>query len=470
MAQLETDYLVAGSGGCGMAFVDTLLTETDAKVVMVDRHARPGGHWNEAYPFVKLHQPSAWYGVASRELGSWTHETDGPNAGLLGLASGEQVMDHFNRVMDERFLASGRVQWFPKSEHVTIDGKTHGVRSLASGHEQTIVVRRKFVNATHAKTEVPSTHPPTYSVAPGVQCVPPNSLPQVSCTYDRYTVVGSGKTGMDACLWLLEHNVPASRIRWIRPRDAWLFDRANMQPGPDGCQRFFDTNIAQFDAIASSSNPSQLFQLLEERGVFMRIDPDVEPTTFRCAIVSRGELKLLQSITDVVRLGRVRAVEPTKIVLAGGALEAHPHTLYINCSASAIQPTPNVRVFEGDSTINILMVRMCQPLFSAAVIAWVEAHIQGSDEKNLMCRPVRGPELPIDFVRMWATTLQNVARWSQHAELQKWLGQCRLNGQAVALKGVEITPLVKELLGRVREGAGLAGAKLPALIAQIADH
>ncbi len=26
----------------------------------------PGGHWTRAYPFVRLHQPSAYYGVNSR--------------------------------------------------------------------------------------------------------------------------------------------------------------------------------------------------------------------------------------------------------------------------------------------------------------------------------------------------------------------------------------------------------------------
>ena len=66
---LETDYLVIGSGAMGMAVTDTLLTETDASVMLVDRHHRAGGHWNNAYPFVRLHQPSLNYGVNSRPLG-----------------------------------------------------------------------------------------------------------------------------------------------------------------------------------------------------------------------------------------------------------------------------------------------------------------------------------------------------------------------------------------------------------------
>ena len=88
---LKTDYLVAGAGAMGMAFVDTLLSETEADIIMVDRHAKPGGHWNVAYPFVKLHQPSAFFGVASRELSRFEKDKVGLNKGLFDLASGAEV-------------------------------------------------------------------------------------------------------------------------------------------------------------------------------------------------------------------------------------------------------------------------------------------------------------------------------------------------------------------------------------------
>jgi cation diffusion facilitator CzcD-associated flavoprotein CzcO len=85
---IVTDYLVIGAGAIGMAFVDTLLTDTDANVVRVDRRHRPGGHWNDAYPFVRLHQPAGYYGVNSRELGQNVKDAVGLNQGMYGLASG----------------------------------------------------------------------------------------------------------------------------------------------------------------------------------------------------------------------------------------------------------------------------------------------------------------------------------------------------------------------------------------------
>lgn len=83
MSQLNTDYLIIGAGANGLAFADSLLQQNqEADITIVDRHAKPGGHWNDAYPFVALHQPSAYYGVNSLELGSGRKDVGGFNAGL----------------------------------------------------------------------------------------------------------------------------------------------------------------------------------------------------------------------------------------------------------------------------------------------------------------------------------------------------------------------------------------------------
>ncbi|OBG22350.1 hypothetical protein A5764_13060 [Mycobacterium sp. 852002-51057_SCH5723018] len=48
MHTIEADYLVVGAGAMGMAFTDTLVSETDARVVLVDRSHQPGGRWTTA--------------------------------------------------------------------------------------------------------------------------------------------------------------------------------------------------------------------------------------------------------------------------------------------------------------------------------------------------------------------------------------------------------------------------------------
>ena len=77
-----TDYLVVGAGASGLAFADALVAGADVEVAIVDRRPAPGGHWVDAYPFVRLHTPSAYYGVNSLALGGDRIDADGENAGF----------------------------------------------------------------------------------------------------------------------------------------------------------------------------------------------------------------------------------------------------------------------------------------------------------------------------------------------------------------------------------------------------
>ena len=118
MSTLEADYLVVGAGAMGMAFADSMVAETSARLVIIDRYHQPGGHWTTAYPYVRLHQPSAFYGVNSRKLGSDTIDRVGWNAGLYELATSGEVCAYFDQVMQQQFLPSGRVSYFPMSEYL----------------------------------------------------------------------------------------------------------------------------------------------------------------------------------------------------------------------------------------------------------------------------------------------------------------------------------------------------------------
>jgi hypothetical protein len=82
-----------------------------------------------------------------------------------------------------------------------------------------------------------------------------------------------------------------------------------------------------------------------------------------------------------------------------------------------------------------------------------------------MCAPVPGPELPIDFLRMWLATLTNAAHWQENSDLRTWLAQCRLNGQAVVLKGVEMGPGVQDVLKSASTKAMQAAQRIPQLLA-----
>src|SRR5215211_8782195 len=104
-AVLEADYLVVGAGAVGLAFTDALVNYADVNVVLVDRRHGVGGHWLDAYPFVRLHQASAFYGVASTLLGSGKVQPNGPEAGLQERATVSEICAYYGHVLADRMLA-----------------------------------------------------------------------------------------------------------------------------------------------------------------------------------------------------------------------------------------------------------------------------------------------------------------------------------------------------------------------------
>jgi hypothetical protein len=460
---IETDYLVIGAGAIGMAFVDTLLTDTDAQIVMVDRNHRPGGHWNSAYPFVRLHQPAAYYGVNSRELAQGGKDKVGLNEGMYNLAGGAEVLAYFDQVMQQRFLPSGRVRFLPKSQVIG----AYEVESLLTGRRQPVQVRKKVVDATFSGTQVPATTPPRYHVAPGVRCVALNDLVMLTQPQAGYVVVGSGKTGIDACLWLLEQGVDPDLIRWIMPRDAWLLDRANVQPGDEFFMNTCGIFARQLEAVAAAESAADLLHRLEAAGEWVRIDARVQPTMFHGATVSQAELAQLQRIQGIVRLGHVVSMEPGQIKLEQGDIALPADTLVVDCSAAGIPSSPAVPVWAGDR-ITPQWVRSFGTTFSAAFIAHVEATFDDEAQKNALCSPIVPPRFAIDWLRMLAVSMKNRQLWSRHPDLEAWLGSSRLNSLFHAMGRIKPEDTDKiALMQRYRQAIKPAMARLPHLVATL---
>ena len=416
---IEADYLVVGAGAMGMAFIDTLVSETDATVVVVDRNDRPGGHWTTSYPFVRLHQPSAYYGVNSRRLGSDTIDHSGLNAGYYELASGAEVCAYFDAVMRQQLLPTDRVTYLPMSEYLG-DGR---VRTL--GGEDIEVIAGRVVT-THVEIIVPSMRGPSYAVGDGVECVPPNALSRLREPRERYVIVGAGKTAMDSCVWLLRHGVAPQRITWIKPRDSWILDRAAIQPGSTFAKRVLRDFSNQLNAVLEAESLPDLFDRLEAKGCLMRIDKAIDPMMYRCAILSQAEVEQLRRITDILRMGHVQTIEPGRITLEGGVRDIDESALYIDCSADGFAHIEPATVFT-DERIALQAVRTCQPAFSAAVIAHVEATYSDDETKNAYCNPVPYPSDPEDWLRMMLAFNKNQLQWFTDPDMMAWVDASRLN-------------------------------------------
>ena len=445
MSEISTDYLVVGAGATAMAFVDTLLDHTNATITLVDKRDVPGGHWNDAYPFVQLHQPSSFYGVASKELSSFNVDKSGFNRGLEELASGQSIVAYFHDVMERKFLPSGRIKFLPMCEYG--DGR---LNSSFSGKQIEVRIKRKLVDASYTENSIPLTHSRKFHVASGVACIPPNDLPRNVRAYSHFTVLGAGKTAIDVVLWLLSRGADQEQIRWIVPRDPWLTNRISVQPGG---AFFFDGlggYAAQLEALSAAATVDEVAQMMETAGVWMRLSAEVRPDMMHGPTVSLLEMEALRGIEDVVRLGRVKSIDATRMQLDDGKLPALPGSLYVDCTASAF-PTGKCKPIFENARITPQMIRMYQPTFSAAVLARIEALGYETDQNNALAAPIPMTDSVADWIEGQCITLRNAAKWTEIEPLADWIKFCRLDGyRRTILEADKDDPKVRELLGKIR--------------------
>jgi hypothetical protein len=421
---IETDYLVVGAGAAGMAFTDALLTHSDATVTLVERRHAPGGHWLDAYPFVRLHQPSAFYGVDSVPLGQDGIDRSGLNAGFYELADADELRSYYAQVMQQHFIPSGRVRFFPCSDYVGGQVGQHRFVSRLTGATQEVLVRRKLVDTAYLEGSIPATDPPPFDVADGVRWVPAGGVTAIADAPGKFVVIGAGKTAMDTCVWLLTHGVPAKAIRWIKPREGWWLNRRYHQPHerlPD----FYAGIGLQLQAMAQATSVDDVFLRLEAEGFFLRVDRSVAPTMVHGAILSEAELDLLRQIEDVVRLGRVRRIERDRIVLDEGEVPTDDKSVHVHCAAQGLRRPMLRPIFESDRVT-------VQPCFwgfanlQFALLGVVEAMLESAEEKNRLCPPIAYWDRTADYLSAFLALLASERARTAYPSLASWAGKTRL--------------------------------------------
>lgn len=416
--ELRADYLVVGAGASGMAFVDALVDHSDAQVVMVDRRHGPGGHWLDAYPFVRLHQASAFYGVASTLLGDGRIQATGPEQGLHERATAPEVVAYYARVL-ERLTASGRLTFFPNSEYL---GGTEFV-SLLSGKRYEVAGSPRMVDARYLSPDIPSRTAPPFAVSDDVRVIPVNALAQVAEAPGGYVIVGCGKTATDACVWLLDRGVDPDAICWVRPREPWMINRAVLQPDP---VKVLGMAADTMDAAIASTSPEDMLLRLEELGVLLRIDTTVTPTMAKTPTIAAWEIERLRTIENVVRLGHIQSVESGSMTLTGGSVRTAPDALVVHCAAAGLKYPPVVPIWDHER-ITLQPVRPGFPCFGAAVIGYVEATRDEDEEKNRVCLPSCLSDTPSSWARMQALGNASARALGKEADIKSWANATTLN-------------------------------------------
>lgn len=418
---IETDYLVIGAGAAAMAITDALLTHTDATVTVVDRRHAPGGHWIDAYPYVRLHQPSAFYGVDSTPLGQDAIDVTGLNAGYYELANADDIRSYFGRVMQHRFLSSGRVRYFPNCEH--LGEQRFGSRLTASTWE--VNVKRKTIDTTYLEGDIPATSPPPFEVTDGVRCVPAGALARLDHRPDDFVVIGAGKTAVDTCVWLLEQGVEPDSIRWVKPREGWWLNRRFFQPHtllPD----LYRGVAIQLEAMAQATSIRDLYARLEEQGFFLRVDTAVEPSMVRGAVISESELELVRRIKNVIRLGHVQKIGQETITLDQGRVSTSLQTLHIHCAARGL-PRPALRpIFEpGRITVQPFMWGFASYQF--ALLGAAEALLNNDADKNRLFPPISYWDSNEDYLSTFLANMAHDRARAAFPALANWAKTSRLN-------------------------------------------
>ena len=443
-SRLETDYLVVGAGLAGMSFVDSVLGATDADVVMVDRRPAPGGHWVDSYPFVRLHQPSAWYGLGSADLDDDRLEVDGPEIGQHARVSGVDLRAYFAAAMQDRYLASGRVRYFPMSDHLG-EGR---FRSLLGAGDSEVTIRRAIVDAAYTPSETPETYAPPFFVGDGTTVVTPSGLARTTTPEAPLVIVGTGKTAFDTCVWLLQHGCPPERITWVRTQEAWVNNRAYLQPGAQSV-RTVEGTVCWLEATAAATSLDEVYERLERQQIIFRIDTEQWPSVFRGPTLSTAELQQLRRIRNVVRLGRLLEAHPNHMVLERGELAVAPGTVYVHCAAPGLPQNPLIPVF-APGRITVQYLTRASMSLSGAAIARAEALDVPIEEKNRLCPPSPVAATPLTYLEMLLTGLSTENLWRRHPVLGQWLESTRLNVTR-AVPGRDIGPEHAALYGRLLE-------------------
>ncbi|MEU6137247.1 NAD(P)-binding protein [Nocardioides sp. NPDC047086] len=419
---VDVDYLVVGAGAMGMAFTDALTEHADVRVALVDRRHGVSGHWLEAYPFVRLHQASAFYGVASTLLGGGQLQQRGPEKGLQERATQAEICAYYARILD-RMVESGKVQFFPNSEYVgdsTVVSHISGERLEMPG--------ARIVDARYLAPSIPAEKPPPFGVAEGARVLPVNELARLEDAPSQYVVVGSGKTATDACIWLLSRGVDPDAICWVRPRDPWMFNRAVVQPDP---AIFLGMAANTMQAAEQSTSPEDLFLRLEEAGIMLRIDRSVMPTMAKAPTLAMWELEQLRTLENVVRRGHIQHVDRGSLAFADGIVTVAEDALVVHCAADGLKYPALVPVW-GPEAITLQPIRAGFPCFGAAVTGYVEATRDSDAEKNRLCPPSPFPDTMATWARMNVLGTQAAMSFSAEPDIKAWSDGVALNPARVA--------------------------------------
>jgi hypothetical protein len=196
---ISADLCVVGAGIAALnaLAVASEYLEPGQRVVLVERRQRCGGMWNDAYGFVRLHQPHEFF-----TAGSIAWLGDQPPSYL---ASRDEVLDHFDHVLD---VVRGRVELDERFGHEFVNHEERDGR---------VLVRARSVDGEPLEIDAArlikgfgfevGPDVPLSLTSERVRSIAPSEIPdrrdELLGGQDPIWIVGGGKTAMDTAHLLI---------------------------------------------------------------------------------------------------------------------------------------------------------------------------------------------------------------------------------------------------------------------------
>lgn len=235
-----------------------------------------------------------------------------------------------------------------------------------------INVNRKIVDGTHNEEYVPSTNRPAFPVDEAVNIIPIRGLSDLTFPWKKYVIIGCGKTGIDAILYLLGLDVDPDRITWIVSNDCWYYNKNvyNIEDLWDGMER-------RYFPILEARDINDVYKKYEEEGFMLRINKDIWPTKNRSGSISFQELQTIRRVKNVIREGRIIGIEAKFVKFKKRDLFMEmKETLFVDCISRSrkevshgLEGSP-FPIFDG-KVINLHLI-LQMPNLSAAALAALE--------------------------------------------------------------------------------------------------
>lgn len=333
-----------------------------ASVFCIDKRELPGGCWHDFYPFVALHQPHTVFGVNGEQ---WDFKD--PNV----LAPRDDVLRHF-----QAFVQGGMPPGFVfkgGTAYVDCRRKADGSGLLevrvddgaaATWQARHVIDARGFDYGQHLEA---TENGLTDHCGPGWDEVDMASLPQRCVERSpgaarMFVLIGGGKSGTDAALWLAENKLPGDEVVMITGRKKLFFCRDKLfqtQPSYSLSYPCFVELVQKMVYDWNGSNATEVLHRAEADGYLISVG-EGQAQTCLLGILSKAEKQRVEGSTRIISNDHFVGCEvkdgTTRVTMMSGAvLETQKEAVLVNCRSSAQERlnalTWDVHPFRPDGSV-----------------------------------------------------------------------------------------------------------------------